>query len=101
MTPTELADWIDKNYPRLSPYLKVESSGIEVYLDKKLRTIDLKIAWLIRNEGGGWRYVGAGDIINQYSEYYIVKCIARKNQKIDALLNKMKLICEGSLKMID
>lgn len=60
------------------------------------------MARLIRRDGGGWEYAGAREAIDpHYEYYYIVKCIARKNQKTDTFLNKMKLICEGFLKMID
>lgn len=102
MTVVELADWINQNYPELAPYLKVESLRVGIYLDKKLRTNDLNIAWVTLRRNGGWRYAGESDIIDPHSRWKRISiCIVRKNQKIDALLNKMKLICEGCIKIID
>lgn len=105
MTVIELVDWINQNYPRLSPYLEVDSERVGIYLDKQLRAADLCVAELYYDKyGGGWEYAGVSGIIdkervNRGARDITQKDITRKSLK--AFLNILNLMCDNVIKLID
>lgn len=100
-----LADWIDQNYPGLSPYLEVVGSPweqIEVYLDRELRTSDLLgVVLSYDSYEDRWEYSGADIIDKKRMKDLMGRYMTRKDQTIDDFLDKMSLICDVCVEIIN
>ncbi len=108
MNAHDLADWIDKNYPRLSPYLKTSLENLQIGLIENNTNSALCLLYIEHfPKNDSWASSGIRDIEpGKYPRVgdapsYFGQSLKRGTETDEDFLNKMKSICEGCIEIID
>lgn len=108
MNAHDLADWIDKNYPRLSPYLMTNLENLQIGLIENNTRSSLCLLYIEHfPKNDSWASSGIRDIEpGKYprvgdAPLYYGQSLKRGKETDEDFLDKMKSICEGCIEIID